>query len=86
VVVLEDPVLENGDQHYIVRIIDGDMPIMGANASVFIDVIGMPLTLVSIWACAARMLGSSRCVVGHGRSQIVIVTVFGAPHPMRAES
>ncbi len=48
VVVLEDPVLENGDLHYTVKIIDGDMPVLGENVSVFIDVIGMPLTPLSV--------------------------------------
>lgn len=48
VAVLEDPVLENGDLHYTVKIIDGDMPITGENVSVFIDIIGMPLTPVSV--------------------------------------
>jgi hypothetical protein len=48
VVVLDDPVLEDGDLHYTVKIIEGDMPVLGENVSVFIDVIGMPLTPVSI--------------------------------------
>ncbi len=48
VVVLDDPVFENGDLHYTVKIIEGDMPVVGENVSVFIDVIGMPLTPVSI--------------------------------------
>ena len=48
VVVLDDPVLENGDLHYTVKIIDGDMPVMGEHVSVFIDIIGMPLTPLSV--------------------------------------
>ncbi|OSP56020.1 hypothetical protein BV911_04470 [Pseudoruegeria sp. SK021] len=48
VVVLSDPVLDNGDLHYTVKIIDGDMPVMGEEVSIFIDIIGMPLTPVSI--------------------------------------
>jgi hypothetical protein len=47
VVVLDDPVLEGGDLHYTVKIVDGDMPVTGEHVSVFIDVIGMPLTPVS---------------------------------------
>jgi hypothetical protein len=47
VVVLRDPVLDNGDLHYTVEIIDGDMPVLGGDASLFIDVIGMPLTPLS---------------------------------------
>ena len=48
VVELGDPVLENGDLHYTVRIISGDMPVEGDEVSIFIDVIGMPLTPVSV--------------------------------------
>lgn len=47
VVVLRDPVLEGEDLHYTVQIISGDMPELGTEVSVFIDVIGMPLTPVS---------------------------------------
>jgi hypothetical protein len=47
VVELHDPVLSDGDLHYTVTVIDGDMPVLGENVSVFIDVIGMPLTPVS---------------------------------------
>ena len=48
VVELADPVLENGDLHYTVKIISGDMPVEGDDVSIFIDVIGMPLTPVSV--------------------------------------
>lgn len=48
VVELRDPVLEGEDLRYTVRIIGGDMPVLGDNASLFIDIIGMPLTPVSI--------------------------------------
>ena len=47
VVVLHDPVLEGDDLHYTVEIIGGDMPEIGDNASLFIDIIGMPLTPLS---------------------------------------
>jgi hypothetical protein len=47
VVVLRDPVLEGDSLHYTARIIEGDMPVLGEQVSVFIDVIGMPLTPVS---------------------------------------
>lgn len=47
VVVLQDPVLEGDDLHYTVRILKGDMPVLGDNVSLFIDVIGMPRTPVS---------------------------------------
>jgi hypothetical protein len=48
VVVLHDPVLEGRNLHYTVDIIDGDMPVLGENVSVFIDIIGMPLTPLSV--------------------------------------
>ena len=47
VVILQDPVLDGNDLHYTVRILEGDMPVLGQNVSVFIDIIGMPLTPVS---------------------------------------
>lgn len=47
VVVLRDPVLEGDSLHYTVEIVEGDMPVLGEQVSVFIDVIGMPLTPVS---------------------------------------
>ena len=54
VVELADPVLENGDLHYTVKIISGDMPVEGDDVSIFIDVIGMPLTPVSIAGARRR--------------------------------
>jgi hypothetical protein len=54
VVVLRDPVLEGEDLHYTGQILDGDMPVLGEAVSVFIDVIGMPLTPVSYAGVARR--------------------------------
>jgi hypothetical protein len=54
VVELRDPVLDGSDLHYTVQIIDGDMPVLGKNVSVFIDVIGMPLTPVSFAGARRR--------------------------------
>ncbi len=48
VVELSDPVLDAGDLHYTVKIVSGEMPVLGENVSVFIDVIGMPLTPLSV--------------------------------------
>ena len=48
VVVLRDPVLTGADLHYTVRIIDGDMPVLAENISIFIDVAGMPMTALSL--------------------------------------
>jgi hypothetical protein len=54
VVVLRDPVLEGDGLHYTVQIVDGEMPVLGDDVSVFIDVIGMPLTPVSYAGVARR--------------------------------
>jgi hypothetical protein len=54
VVVLRAPALEGEDLHYTVQILDGDMPVLGEAVSLFIDVIGMPLTPVSYAGVARR--------------------------------
>jgi hypothetical protein len=53
VVVLQSPELKGDSLAYTVKVLEGEMPAKGAQASVFIDVIGMPLTPVS-YAGAAR--------------------------------
>jgi hypothetical protein len=50
VVVLQDPVLDGSVLHYTVRIIGGNMPVLGENVSLFIDIIGMPRTPLSFAA------------------------------------
>lgn len=47
VVVLKDPELSGEDLSYTVEVIQGEMPDSGAEVSVFIDIIGRPLTPVS---------------------------------------
>ena len=47
VVELTDPAIDGEDLVYTVRIVSGDMPVLGEDVSVFIDVIGMPLTPLS---------------------------------------
>lgn len=54
VVVLRDPKLEGDRLTYQVTIVEGEMPVTGAEVSVFIDVIGMPLTPVSAAGVARR--------------------------------
>ncbi len=54
VVVLRDPKLEGDRLTYQVTLVDGEMPVTGAEVSVFIDVIGMPLTPVSVAGVARR--------------------------------
>lgn len=47
VVELQDPQLSGTDLSYSVKVIQGEMPSKGAEVSVFIDIIGRPLTPVS---------------------------------------
>lgn len=54
VVELRDPVLENGDLHYTIKVLGGHMPELGDNASLFIDIIGRPLTPVSFAGAGRR--------------------------------
>ena len=51
---LQTPQLKGADLSYTVKILQGDMPEKGAEVSVFIDVIGMPLTPVSYAGVARR--------------------------------
>ena len=72
VAVLHDPTLENGDLHYTVEIIDGDMPVTGENVSVFIDVIGMPLTPLSVAGVRRRDIPArSALLTGHRPPPVV---------------
>lgn len=54
VVVLKDPVLEGENLSYTIDVVEGNMPTSGNNASVFIDIIGMPATPVSYAGVARR--------------------------------
>ena len=47
VVVLRDPVLAGEDLSYTVSVLEGELPTTASEASLFIDVIGRPLTPVS---------------------------------------
>jgi hypothetical protein len=48
VVVISDPVLMGSKLTYTVRVLDGKLPAHGGASSLFIDVIGRPLTPVSV--------------------------------------
>ena len=61
VVTLRNPVLTGEDLSYDVAILEGKMPERGGPASLFIDVIGMPLTPVS-YAGVARRTAYRRAV------------------------
>lgn len=55
VVTLHDPRLEGGDLSYRVDILEGKPPTSGGAASLFIDIIGRPLTPVSFAGARRRM-------------------------------
>ncbi|WP_368911738.1 hypothetical protein [Taklimakanibacter deserti] len=54
VVTLMDPVLDGDRLSYGVKVLEGEMPAKAADVSVFIDVIGMPLTPLSYAGVARR--------------------------------
>ncbi|WP_198174231.1 hypothetical protein [Mesorhizobium xinjiangense] len=54
VVVLENPELNDNNLTYTVKVVGGEMPETGSEASVFIDIIGMPLTPLSYAGVARR--------------------------------
>ena len=54
VVVLQAPELKSDNLIYTVKVLQGEMPAKGADVSVFIDIIGMPLTPYSYAGVARR--------------------------------
>jgi hypothetical protein len=54
VVVLEQPELNGDKLSYTVKVVGGEMPEKGTDVSVFIDIIGMPLTPLSYAGVARR--------------------------------
>lgn len=54
VVVLRDPELKGDELSYHVRVLEGEMPAQGGPVSLFIDIIGMPLTPLSYAGVARR--------------------------------
>jgi hypothetical protein len=54
VVVLQSPALKGDTLVYSVKVLQGDMPAKGADVSIFIDIIGMPLTPMSYAGVARR--------------------------------
>ena len=54
VVVLQSPELKGDTLVYTVKVLQGDMPPKGADVSIFIDIIGMPLTPLSYAGVARR--------------------------------
>jgi len=55
VVELRDPVLADNNLTYSVRVLEGKLPAEGGLASLFIDIIGMPLTPLSFAGARRRM-------------------------------
>jgi hypothetical protein len=62
VLTLSNPVLKGDVLSYDVKILEGTMPTSGGPASLFIDVIGMPLTPMS-YAGVARRTAYRRAVI-----------------------
>ena len=54
VAVLQDPVLQGDNLTYTVKVLQGEMPAKAADVSVFIDIIGMPMTPLSYAGVARR--------------------------------
>jgi len=54
IVELQNPILKDDALSYTVKILQGDMPTKGADVSVFIDIIGRPLTPMSYAGVARR--------------------------------
>jgi hypothetical protein len=54
VAVLQDPVLQGDSLTYTVKVLEGDLPAKAADVSVFIDIIGMPMTPLSYAGVARR--------------------------------
>jgi hypothetical protein len=54
VAVLRDPVVQGDNLTYTVKVLEGEMPAKGADVSVFIDIIGMPMTPLSYAGVARR--------------------------------
>lgn len=54
VVVLQNPELNGNNLTYTVKVVGGEMPEKGSEISVFIDIIGMPLTPLSYAGVARR--------------------------------
>jgi hypothetical protein len=62
VVTLSNPVLKGDQLSYDVKVLEGTMPASGGPASLFIDVIGMPMTPLS-YAGVARRTAYRRAVI-----------------------
>ena len=56
VAVLQAPALKGDTLTYTVKVLQGEMPAKGADVSVFIDIIGMPLTPLSYAGVARRSM------------------------------
>jgi hypothetical protein len=62
VVTLSNPELKGDDLSYEVKVVEGSMPASGGPVSLFIDIIGMPLTPIS-YAGVARRTAYRRAVI-----------------------
>ena len=77
VVVLRNPRLASGNLSYDVQVLEGTPPTSGGATSVFIDIIGMPLTPMSYAGVARRNLAYGGYYAGgYGGASVVH---YGAP-------
>jgi hypothetical protein len=60
VLVLKSPRIENDDLLYDVQVLEGASEAVGLSSSVFIDIIGRPLTPVSVAGVARRSIRRDR--------------------------
>jgi len=77
VVVLRNPRLAGGNLSYDVQVLEGTPPASGGEASLFIDIIGMPLTPMSYAGVARRNLARGAYYAGGYYGPTVVH--YGAP-------
>ena len=70
VVVLRDPVLKGEDLTYEAKVLEGDMPASDGLVSVFIDIIGMPLTPISYAGAARRRMYFELSQLRHNMNKV----------------
>jgi hypothetical protein len=83
VVVLRNPRLSGADLTYDVRVLEGTVPSRGQDCSLFIDIIGMPLTPYSYAGAARRAYRRGYMYPGvYGPSFVPVAPVAVAVRPV----
>jgi hypothetical protein len=83
VVVLRNPRISGNDLTYDVQTLEGTLPAKGGACSLFIDIIGMPLTPFSYAGAARRAARHGYMYPGYYGPAVVPVPVAVAPVPVR---